>query len=650
MKSALRCILVVLFAVILPGFATAANVTVTVSSTKSVMAQTGLGVGSSVYDNYMVDSAVPGNLQSAGIKALRYPGGSYADFFHWQTATLTTGQSGYVASGNTFTNWMVQDVIPSGVQPVITVNYGSNPGGTGGADPSEASNWVQYANVTKGYGIKYWEIGNEIYGNGYYNGSGWECDLHYNSTSGRQGQYALSPTAYGSNVNLFVSAMKAADPTIKIGAVLTAYGFWPDASQGVSPSWNANVLQQCGTKIDFVIIHYYPDNGNIGSGAGTNLLNDPSSEIPTIVSQTRTLINAYCGTNAPNVGIAVTETAGDAITSYYPAESLFAADLYCSWIENGVMNVEWQELHHTPPTFLVNGTGGGPHRPWYGALMTRLLASVGDTFVSVTSDNIQLKVHATSRQDGTIGLLLLNENVANSQSVNVTINGASLGTSGTQYQFGAANFGANQLPTSGISTNSMTGLGNSFSISVPALTMTTLRIPVVVPNTPPVLASIPNQTVNVGQTVAFTASATDTDQPPQILTFSLLSGPSDATLNSTNGAFSWLPFATDANTSNYFTLKVADNGSPSMSATQSFDVIVNPLTLPTLSVGALGAGQLTLQVSGDAAPGPIYSVQTSTNLVNWTTVLTTNSPPFQWVDANFGTLPMEFYRVMVGPP
>ena len=48
------------------------------------------------------------------------------------------------------------------------------------------------------------------------------------------------------------------------------------------------------------------------------------------------------------------------------------------------------------------------------------------------------------------------------------------------------------------------------------------------PNTPPVLAPIANQTVNVGQTVAFTASAADTDQPPQTLTFSLLSGPTNA--------------------------------------------------------------------------------------------------------------------------
>ena len=59
--------------------------------------------------------------------------------------------------------------------------------------------------------------------------------------------------------------------------------------------------------------------------------------------------------------------------------------------------------------------------------------------------------------------------------------------------------------------------------------------------TPPVLAAISNYTVNVGQTVAFTASATDSNQPPPTLTFSLLSGPTNASVNASSGAFSFRP-------------------------------------------------------------------------------------------------------------
>ena len=87
------------------------------------------------------------------------------------------------------------------------------------------------------------------------------------------------------------------------------------------------------------------------------------------------------------------------------------------------------------------------------------------------------------------------------------------------------------------------------------------------PNTPPTLLPIANQTVNVGQTVAFTASATDTDSPPQTLTFALLAGETNSTLNTSSGAFSFRPLLTQANSTNNFVLKVSDNGTPPLSAT-----------------------------------------------------------------------------------
>ena len=65
-----------------------------------------------------------------------------------------------MAPGTDFDSFMgtVQKI---GAQPILIANYGT---GT----PQEAAGWVQYANITKGYGVKYWEIGNEVYGNGYY--------------------------------------------------------------------------------------------------------------------------------------------------------------------------------------------------------------------------------------------------------------------------------------------------------------------------------------------------------------------------------------------------------------------------------------------------------------------------------------------------
>jgi hypothetical protein len=168
-------------------------------------------------------------------------------------------------------------------------------------------------------------------------------------------------------------------------------------------------------------------------------------------------------------------------------------------------------------------------------------------------------------------------------------------------------------------------------------------------NTPPVLAAISNYTVNVGQTVAFTASATDTNQPPPTLTFNLLSAPSNALLNASSGAFSWRPLVSQANTTNPIALEVTASGSPSLSATQNFTVTVNPLTVPSVSSLAWNNGQFSLQVSGQA--GPDYEIQTSTNLTQWSAVFTTNSPamPFSWQDIA-ATNSARFYRVAVGPP
>jgi hypothetical protein len=177
----------------------------------------------------------------------------------------------------------------------------------------------------------------------------------------------------------------------------------------------------------------------------------------------------------------------------------------------------------------------------------------------------------------------------------------------------------------------------------------------IINNTPPTFAPMANQTVNVGQTVAVTASARDNDSTHQTLTFNLLNGPANATLtqlNNTNAAFNWRPGVTNANTLNPVTLKVADNGSPSMSATQSFTITVNPLALPTVPSVGWSNGQFTLRVTNSIL-GPDYAVQASSNLMNWSTLFITNSPPtasFQWTDTNAATAPVQFYRVKVGPP
>ena len=96
-----------------------------------------------------------------------------------------------------------------------------------------------------------------------------------------------------------------------------------------------------------------------------------------------------------------------------------------------------------------------------------------------------------------------------------------------------------------------------------------------VTNTPPIIAAIPDSTIFDGQLLVFTASATDTDVPPQHLTFSLESGaPANAAINPNTGLFSWRPSSAQAPSTISITVRVTDDGTPPLSAAATFIVRV----------------------------------------------------------------------------
>jgi hypothetical protein len=129
------------------------------------------------------------------------------------------------------------------------------------------------------------------------------------------------------------------------------------------------------------------------------------------------------------------------------------------------------------------------------------------------------------------------------------------------------------------------GAGRRFSMTTPTAGAANF-----IANTPPMLAAISNQVITLGQTLAFTVSATDTDQPPQSLSFSLGPGaPGNAMLTTGGGEFSWTPAT--APLSVMFSVLVADSGTPSLIATQSFSVTVH--LPPQLEGVTLGGNEFT---------------------------------------------------------
>jgi hypothetical protein len=167
-------------------------------------------------------------------------------------------------------------------------------------------------------------------------------------------------------------------------------------------------------------------------------------------------------------------------------------------------------------------------------------------------------------------------------------------------------------------------------------------------NDPPTLAPLSNRTVAAGLTLTLTNQAADVD-PGDTLTFSLLTAPAGAALDATNGVLTWRPPAAAADSTNLFHVRVADNGTPSLAATQQLLVTVPPLALPLVSPALLPDGRVQLGISGD--PGPDYTVQASGNLNTWTNLFSTNAPelPFQWTDPGASGLTSRFYRVLLGP-
>jgi uncharacterized repeat protein (TIGR03806 family) len=168
-------------------------------------------------------------------------------------------------------------------------------------------------------------------------------------------------------------------------------------------------------------------------------------------------------------------------------------------------------------------------------------------------------------------------------------------------------------------------------------------------NTTPTLAAISNRTMLAGNVLRITNNATDPDLPPQTLTYSLVTAPNGVSLNSSSGLLTWRPSVSLGGTSNLFSLRVTDNGTPNLSATQSFWVIVNRPVQPSVNVPSFGAGPFKLLISGDS--GPDYTILGSTNLMDWTTILSTNSPltPFLFTEPNATNYNQRFYRVILGP-
>ena len=315
---------------------------------------------------------------------LRFPGGCHADQYFWEDGIgphhlrpdPRPGQ--YEHFGFDYgTDEHMELSAQVGAEALITVNYGS--GIVGGClslsaplvqRVARAADWVEYCNAPddgsnpnggvnwasrraenghpEPYGIRFWEIGNEIY----FEGQIGNVDVH----------------TYARDVIAFSRAMKAVDPSILIGAVGPSQPYWNRWWIPGSPEWNPTLLSVCHQHIDFLVVHcYYPGPNDVvgedlyraGMASADQALAD-LSEIRSIIDQYDTTIGIVPGENGFIAGI------GDGWQRWELSTTLLAglhlADLLMVFLEKDMMlNIPfacgWKLLSDTPNAEI------GYHRP-----------------------------------------------------------------------------------------------------------------------------------------------------------------------------------------------------------------------------------------------------------------------------------------------
>jgi hypothetical protein len=459
-------------------------ITVNAAKTVRVVDDRMFGVNTAVWDGAFTDSQTLTTLQTVNPRFLRYPGGSSSDDYDWQTNTAVV--QGGSAGTTTFDDFAAY-AKAIGAQVVITANYGT---GT----PAEAAAWVTYSNVTKGYGFKYWEVGNECYGT-------WEDDNNSPAYNGVE---------YATRAAQYIKAMKAADPTIKVGVVADASedsysnGYTTSVTNPVTKVSHTgftplmlSTLKSLGVMPDFLIYHNYAQNSGQENDA---LLLQYAPFWTTIAAELRMQLTDYLGAAGANIELLNTEnnsvSSGPGKQTTSLVNGLYYADSLGGLMQTEFNSLVWWALHNGPGTTgnnssalygwrlygdygIENGdnTNAGnsifdpehdPYPVYYVQKLLTHFARGGDTVVTASSNDTLLTPYAVRRKDGSLSLMVINKNPTSALPANFTITGFTPVANATVYSYGIPqdenseeNAPASTAPATGFSwENSLDGWVN----------------------------------------------------------------------------------------------------------------------------------------------------------------------------------------------
>ena len=464
------------------------------------------GLNTNIWDSYLNTPDTIALLKTAEVRFIRFPGGSLSDEYHWKTNTSLSNTWTWASNTDAFLNVIAQ----TGAKAIMTANYGT---GT----PAEAAEWVTYCNVTKAAGIKYWEIGNENYGN-------WETDGQARKND---------PFIYATRAKDYVAQMRAADATIKIGVVVSSpnedYATYTDhtvtnsRTGAAQNGWNAVMLtnlKALSVTPDFVALHRY--DGTPGQESDAALLQRAQTWAAEIASLRQQLTD-YLGAAGAGVEILVTENnsvfshTGKQTTSLVNA--LYLADSFCNVMKTEVKALTWWGLRNSQehsnnnsaalygwrqygdygivstPSAGGSTTAYDTYPTYYAFKLLARFARAGDSIVTTTSDSALLSAFGCLKTDGTLRLLVINKSPTQTQSSTINLSGFTPAATATTYTYGIPEDEAARTGTGSkdIETASITNAAPSFTTSFEPYSITVLSFAVapVTPPTPPTTPTTP---------------------------------------------------------------------------------------------------------------------------------------------------------------
>ena len=415
----------------------------------------------------ITQSGIASTLQSAGFKAVRWPGGSDSDLYHWQGHTLCNG---YLNPASTFDAFMQSVAVPAQLDVALTLNYGSNAACTGSGDPVEAAAWVDYANNSKHYGVHWWTVGNENFGN-------WEYDLH--TLKNDAATYA-SAVATG-----YYPKIKAKDATAQVGVVVDP-----------GSAWDQTVLHNA--TFDFVEMHWYAQAPGGESDDSLTLVSP--KRLTASINLLKTELSA-AGKSVPiHVGElgSVYATPGKQSTSI--SQALFAGQVIGELVQAGIPRATWWLAYggcgpsssggnfasslygwQSYGGYNLFGDGGGCGAPRGTVLPTARAFQLAAQFVhagehvyttTVNTSLPKVRAYGASQGSGHV-VMLFNLDRTAAVSVPVGIAGMTSGSSVALTTYGKAEYDQSQSSVwAGPTTSTLGAWRTSFLVTLPPWSMT----------------------------------------------------------------------------------------------------------------------------------------------------------------------------------